>query len=111
MKDLINLYGEVRVAQIRGFRRAKVTEAMRSLRDVQIVSKGRPAIISLTESLCQRISHFFLLLMPPAPKNSMCKYYGHVVDNKNWPMGQLPRCSDCGVKISGTQNLRKAIAC
>ena len=38
--------------------------------------------------------------------NSMCKYYGHVIE-KNWS-GHLPTCTDCGTKVTSPDQLRKA---
>lgn len=39
--------------------------------------------------------------------NSMCKYYGHIINHRNWKTG-LPRCQDCGIEISSPSMLRKA---
>lgn len=44
-------------------------------------------------------------LFPPAEKQSMCKYYGHVIDRKNWTQS-LPRCADCNVEINSRDQLR-----
>jgi hypothetical protein len=38
--------------------------------------------------------------------NSMCKYYGHVIQGP-W-QGYLPKCRDCGSEISSPDQLRKA---
>lgn len=38
--------------------------------------------------------------------NSMCKYYGHVIQGA-W-QGYLPKCRDCGAEISSPDQLRKA---
>lgn len=40
-------------------------------------------------------------------KNSMCKYYGHVIDHANWK-GHLPRCSDCREMITDPKSLRSS---
>ena len=46
-----------------------------------------------------------------APKrakvNSMCKYYGHVIDRSQWK-DYLPKCADCGSEISDSSQLRKS---
>lgn len=40
------------------------------------------------------------------PRNTMCKYYGHVIEGA-W-QGYLPKCRDCGCEISSPDQLRKA---
>ncbi|MBY0547439.1 MAG: hypothetical protein K2W95_09120 [Candidatus Obscuribacterales bacterium] len=43
----------------------------------------------------------------PKVQNSMCKYYGHKIDHKNWSKG-LPRCSECNAQIKDSKDLRNA---
>lgn len=50
-----------------------------------------------------------LFAAPTQKKNSMCKYYGHVIPRGNWE-GYLPKCSDCGAEINNPSQLRKAQA-
>ncbi|MBX9570653.1 MAG: hypothetical protein K2X77_17305 [Candidatus Obscuribacterales bacterium] len=111
MKDLLNLYGEERVAEIRSFRRAQSQEEMRSLRQSSSKKNIRPIWDIVGVALSQKISHLLLILMPPAAKNSMCKYYGHVIDHSTWSQARLPRCAECNAVIKGAESLRKAIAC
>jgi hypothetical protein len=46
-------------------------------------------------------------MFPPAKTNSMCKYYGHVVNREAWHTG-LPSCIDCGKTIRCPSELRTA---
>lgn len=48
-----------------------------------------------------------LFAFGPKKVQSMCKYYGHVVDKKSW-QGGFPRCEDCGCQITNPDQLRKA---
>lgn len=49
-----------------------------------------------------------LFAMQPQKKNSMCKYYGHVIRG-TWS-GYLPKCDDCGCEVNNPSMLRKASA-
>jgi hypothetical protein len=42
----------------------------------------------------------------PEKKNSMCKYYGHVIKGQ-WH-GDHPNCADCGSRITSPSELRTA---
>jgi len=50
---------------------------------------------------------FGLFAIKPAKKNSMCKYYGHVIRDTHWK-GYLPKCDDCGCEVNNPDQLRKA---
>jgi hypothetical protein len=69
---------------------------------------------SKTQPLHQRVASCFrnlataiIALPTPGMKNSMCTYYGHVIDEKNWNSG-LPKCDDCGKQVNGIEDLRKS---
>ena len=111
MKDLMELYGHERVAEIRSFRRAQNQEEIRALRTTTLKKKSRPIWDVIAVGLSERFSHLLLTLLPPAAKNSMCKYYGHVIDHRSWAKARLPRCVECKSVIKGAESLRKAIAC
>jgi hypothetical protein len=49
---------------------------------------------------------FASLLLWQTSKNSMCKYYGHVVRGR-WS-GLFPKCADCGKTIEDPKQLRKS---
>lgn len=52
------------------------------------------------------INSMILLFTPLMNGNSMCKYYGHVID-ANWK-GRLPCCSQCGAEVKDASMLRRA---
>lgn len=110
MKDLIELYGQERVAEIRSFRRAQNQEEIQSLRKCSLKKSIRPIWDVLGVAFAESLSDLLLILMPPAPKKSMCKYYGHVMEHGAWSKPGLPRCSDCRAVIKGSESLRKAVA-
>lgn len=111
MKDLLNLYGKERVAEIRGFRRAQNQLEIQSLRQCSSKKSFRPVWDVVGVALSEIVSDMLLILLPPRAKNSMCKYYGHVIDHASFSKPGLPRCSECRAKIKGSESLRKAIAC
>lgn len=69
-------------------------------------SSGRRAM----EVIGSYLQGLVTLLSTPVQKdrkNSMCKYYGHIIQGK-W-QGYLPKCHDCGTEISSPDMLRKAL--
>jgi hypothetical protein len=111
MKDLMELYGEERVAEIRSFRRAQNLEEIQLLRKCSSKRSIRPIWDVLGVAIAEGVSDLLLILMPPAAKKSMCKYYGHVLDHTAWSKPGLPRCTECRAVIKGAESLRKAVAC
>jgi hypothetical protein len=47
------------------------------------------------------------LMTEGSKSNSMCKFYGHVKAGGSW-QGAYPKCSDCGIEIISSQQLRRA---
>lgn len=69
--------------------------------------KPKP-VLSKVRSLWAGLSYVLLRLFPPAGKNSMCKYYGHVLANRHWK-GEFPICDQCGTEIRSKAELRTAL--
>lgn len=86
----------------------KKTQRMDSLRNVcsgtDLVTSRRT---EFDRTLSTLFSGFAILIRPVRHKNSMCEYYGHVVDSKTWKNG-LPRCSDCKKVIDSKEQLRRS---
>lgn len=78
-----------------------------SLREAVISNEStkQPLLGSLLTRVVNVLSGAFTALFPPPKANSMCKYYGHIVDKKNWGKG-LPNCLDCGKQIHSRDELR-----
>lgn len=76
------------------------------LQTLRIVTahKPEPAWNASFEKICSAVASF-IFAFRPAPRNSMCHYYGHTIDG-HWSDG-LPTCADCGKKIRGPEQLRK----
>ncbi len=65
---------------------------------------------SIFQLIGDQVSSFLgeiALAMAPKAENKMCKYYGHVFQQKDWN-GYLPKCSDCGCEITSPNQLRKS---
>lgn len=79
---------------------------MKSLREAsKRANCGRPLaeiIRAFLESMAE------LTLPRIAERNSMCKYYGHIIDFAKWKNG-MPSCKDCGVTVKGPEDLRKCM--
>ncbi len=79
-----------------------------TLRNISIAKKSLPE--KLAASFHRSISSLKAALIGPlkksGPQNSMCKFYGHVIQGA-WN-GYLPKCADCGCEISSPDQLRKA---
>jgi hypothetical protein len=62
-------------------------------------------------TICRTINEFLagvlLMLCSSRPKDSMCKYYGHVTQRGNFDPNNLV-CTDCGAKIKSAKELRRA---
>lgn len=70
---------------------------------------ARQPILGSVSSLTSKLfSELCLQLFRPSAAQSMCKYYGHVVDEKKWKRG-LPNCRDCGIQINSRDELRGSI--
>ncbi|MBY0548425.1 MAG: hypothetical protein K2W95_14100 [Candidatus Obscuribacterales bacterium] len=85
-------------------------ENMASLRKVSREQENceRPFHVRVLAELSAIATAFML------PKNqhlnaSMCKYYGHIIDKKNWGKGS-PNCQDCGAVIKSKDELRGSTA-
>lgn len=87
-------------------RAAANAENMANLRKVsrEQDSFKRPFQVQLLSELSAILTA--LMLPKNQPLNaSMCKYYGHIIDKKNWGKGS-PNCQDCGAVIKSKDELR-----
>lgn len=110
MRDLLELYGKARASSIREHRRGQAMQELQVLRTKTSKLKGAPIWSVAATAISQGLGYFMLILAPPAAKQSMCKFYGHLVDHDKWQANRMPKCSECGAKISGPSDLRRAIA-
>ena len=80
-----------------------------NLNSLKAAELKEDAVRKTISQLLSGISSAVADLWAPAPVkvNSMCKYYGHVIDQAQWK-GYLPKCADCGSEISDSAQLRKA---
>ncbi|MBY0547083.1 MAG: hypothetical protein K2W95_07305 [Candidatus Obscuribacterales bacterium] len=69
--------------------------------------KPKP-VLPKVRSLWSELSYLLLRLFPPKVKNSMCKYYGHVLTDRHWK-GEFPVCDQCGMQIRSKAELRTAL--
>lgn len=74
----------------------------------ETANKPKPVIPNATRGLWSGLSYLLLRLFPPAVKNSMCKYYGHVITNRHWK-GEFPICDQCKTEIRSKAELRTAL--
>jgi hypothetical protein len=80
-----------------------------TLRNISIAKKSvseemTQAFVAMMNSLKSALS---APINTAAPKNNMCKFYGHVIQGP-W-QGFLPKCRDCGCEIKSPDQLRKAM--
>lgn len=66
----------------------------------------RPLLVWLFDSLSALSSMVWLWLFPPQDKLSMCKYYGHAIDQASLGRYMVPRCRDCKCEIESVSDLR-----
>lgn len=87
--------------------RRPAVRALRVTAARQYASNG-PSLQATFANLWQSVvSSLKASLLVPRVQNSMCKYYGHKIDHKNWSKG-LPRCSECNAQIKDSKDLRNA---
>lgn len=64
-------------------------------------------VLKMFTSCIRDLRAMFTTSTSKKAKNSMCKYYGHVIQGQ-WK-GYLPHCADCGAEITSPEQLRKAM--
>lgn len=81
----------------------KITrEEVATLRNIPI---GKKSWLRKLRGAFENMMHDVKLLSAPK-NNSMCKFYGHVIESP-WK-GYNPHCRDCGCEIKSPDQLRKA---
>lgn len=92
------------------YKRETRRQSRRELRAISLAKETMPMHESLIkigrDMLATVMSGAVLLFTPLKNKNSMCKYYGHVI-NRSWS-GHAPSCNDCGATVTDSSMLRKA---
>lgn len=80
-----------------------------NLKSLKAAELKEDAVRKTVTQLLSGVSGVLAELWAPTPVkvNSMCKYYGHVINQAQWK-GYLPKCADCGSEISDSAQLRKA---
>lgn len=78
----------------------------------QAQKRTQSATNSLVAMLASLVRNFFntagSLLYVSAKKHAMCENYGHIADPSTWT-DHLPKCMDCGAKISNRSQLRSSV--
>lgn len=69
-------------------------------------TKSEPLVQKCMKALFSFLSQVTLRFF--RAKNSMCKYYGHVIVDRRWKT-EFPTCYECGAEIRSKAELRTAL--